>query len=346
MAKPLTQDQINAIFAGEDETLFEENIPPSQEDSSASAASDEEVILREGKRRSGVEPYNFKRPRLFSQEKMRRLKRVHETFARDLAVYLSAQLRTVIDIKVEAIDQDLYSEFVMASVKPSALYIVDSDRDDKQFVIELDPRLVKLTVERLCGGSGKFPEKRAAITPIEERIMRKVMQRPTEELSGAWENGANFSVSSFESNAEFVQVLPGNDPAMVVTLQANVGASTSRIRICYSYLLLERLLTEAGMHGKDLHEELPPPGQRGPQELSLKDTRLELRAELGRTLLRGKDVINLEKGDLIPLRQRIDIPLQGFIEKKLCFEANPGRSGNIQSLKITEVHLDKNKVAN
>ena len=277
---------------------------------------------------------------------MRKLKRVHETFARDLAVYLSAQLRTVIDMRVEAIDQVLYSEFVMASVKPSALYIVDSNRDDKQFVIELDPRLVKLMVERLCGGSGEFPDERAAITPIEERIMRKVMQRPTEELNEAWENEVNFSVSSFESNAEFVQVLPGNDPAMVVTLQANVGGSISRIGICYSYLLLEELMDEAGRQGEDLHEDLPPPGQRGPQELSLKNTRLELCAELGRTLLRGEDVTDLEKGDLVPLRQRIDSPLKVFIDEDLCFEAHPGRSGNVRSLKITEVHLDKNKVEN
>ena len=315
MAKSLTQNQTSSV--SKDGEVFE--------------ADD---------RRSEVESYNFKRPRLFSQEKMRKLKRVHETFARDLAVYLSAQLRTVIDIKVEAIDQVLYSEFVMASVKPSALYIVNSNRDDKQFIIELDPRLVKLTVERLCGGSGELPGKRTTITPIEERIMRKVMRRPTEELSTAWENETNFQVSSFESNAEFVQVLPGNDPAMVVTLQANVGGSTFRIGICYSYLLLEELLAEAGMHSEDLHEELPPPGQRGPQELSLKNTRLELRAELGRTMLRGEDVTNLEKGDLIPLHQRIDTSLRVFIEEKLCFEAHPGKSGNVRSLKITDVHLE------
>ena len=83
-----------------------------------------------------ITPYNFKRPRLFSQDQMRLLSHVHESFARDLSVYLSAQLRTIVDINLTAMDQVLYAEYVMSSAPPSALYVVNVVEQEQQMVFE------------------------------------------------------------------------------------------------------------------------------------------------------------------------------------------------------------------
>ncbi|WP_243663247.1 flagellar motor switch protein FliM [Rhodothermus marinus] len=194
-------------------------------------------------------PYNFKRPRLFSQDQMRVLHYVHEAFARDLSVYLSAQLRTLVDIGLSAIDQVLYSEFVMSSAPPSALYVVDVHPLHQKIVLELDPRLAIFTVEKLFGGPGIFLRKPRELSQIERRIMDKVMMRAFRELEKAWKqiHEIHLEEAGFESNAEFVQILPGVEPALVATFEVSIYEQRSFINICYPYILLERILGHSAM---------------------------------------------------------------------------------------------------
>ena len=165
---------------------------------------------------------------------MRVLNQVHEAFARDLSVYLSAQLRTIVDITLTALDQVLYSEFVISSAPPSALFVVDVEDTRHQAVIELDPRFVIFTVEKLFGGSGEFMKRPRETSQIEQRIMAKVMTRAYEELESAWAQVTEmkFQESSIESNAEFVQIIPGSEPAIVATFEVTVYDQRSFINIC------------------------------------------------------------------------------------------------------------------
>ena len=196
-----------------------------------------------------VTQYNFKRPRLFSQDQMRLLSHVHESFARDLAVYLSAQLRTIVDINLTAMDQVIYSEYVMSSAPPSALYVVNVDGQDNQMVFELDPRLVIYTIVKLFGGQGEFIRKPREISQIERRVMSKVMGRAFHELEKAWAQIFPLSLeeASFESNAEFVQIIPGVEPAMVSTFEVSIYEQHSFLNICYPCILLERMLGRTGI---------------------------------------------------------------------------------------------------
>ncbi len=138
MAKQLNQQEIDALINADEENQSPQlKNDPLQE---YAQASQEKLVYT----------YNFKRPRLFSQDQMRVLNQVHEAFARDLSVYLSAQLRTIVDITLTALDQVLYSEFVISRAPPSALFVVDINNTRHQAVLELDPRFVIFTVEFQC----------------------------------------------------------------------------------------------------------------------------------------------------------------------------------------------------
>ena len=98
MAKPLSQEEIDILLDVRSQLSGGDDYDVAHIESMVAADA--------GKR---VNPYNFKRPRLFAQDQMRVLGHVHEAFARDLAVYLSAQLRTIVEINLSAIDQVLSS---------------------------------------------------------------------------------------------------------------------------------------------------------------------------------------------------------------------------------------------
>ena len=238
MAKQLDQREIDALLGASLESGLDMGAGDAFNPGSANSDHDKLVYT-----------YNFKRPRLFSQDQMRVLNQVHEAFARDLSVYLSAQLRTIVDISLTALDQVLYSEFVISSAPPSALFVVDVVDTRHQMVLELDPRFVIFTIEKLFGGPGVFLRRPRETSQIEQRIMSKVMSRAFEELELAWTQvaGMKFRESGFESNAEFVQIIPGSEPSIVATFEVTVYEQRSFLNICYPYLLIEGALGRTGM---------------------------------------------------------------------------------------------------
>lgn len=298
----------------------------------------ETLMQSESERR--VLPYNFKRPRLFSQDQMRVLNYAHESFARDLSVYLSAQLRTIVDIQLTAIDQVLYSEYVMSSAPPSALFVAEERNLAQMIIAEIDPRLCIFTIEKLFGGQGQFLKGPRELSQIERRIMSKVMRRFFSELAKAWKQAHEvlFEEVAFETNAEFVQILPGVEPTLVCTFEVLIYETRSFLNLCYPYLLLEKMLGRAGLRrwisGNTV--EVSPEVRRR-FEHRVKAVDMEMRVELGRASLSVRDVNSIRVGDVITLNQNVHTPLNVSAGKDTHFTAFPGKSGNRVALRIQEV---------
>ncbi len=333
MSKALTQSEIDALLRVR--SMMDEEAPLLLDDN---LTTQFEAFGHGAEVR--VTPYNFKRPRLFSHEQMRVLNYLHESFARDLSVYLSAQLRTMAEITLTAVDQVLYAEYVASSVSPSALYVAEAEDLGHEIIFELDPCLVVYAVEKLFGGAGVFPEAPRPVSQIEQRIMSRVVRRAFDELETAWEQANEIALreTAFEFNADFVQILPSMEPVLVATFDIQVQNCRSFVNICYPYLLLEKLLGHTGMQRwmSSTVTEVPPEVRTRYEDV-LRTMDVELRAELGRTRLSLQDLSDLREGDVIPLRRRAGEPVPVLIDKREAFKAAVGRAGKQRALRILEV---------
>jgi flagellar motor switch protein FliM len=140
---------------------------------------------------------------------------------------------------------------------------------------------------------------------------------------------------AFESNAEFVQIIPGVEPALVSTFEVVIYEQRSFINICYPYRLLERVLGRTGMKQWISSATTPvPPAVRERYENTVRMVNVQVRAELGRTRLPVVELQNLEVGDVIPLQQKISDPIKVFVGTQEKFKAAPGRSGRHRALRI------------
>ena len=331
MAKQLSQEEIDILLNVRDQMSATEDYDLEALEHIVAADTEQKITA-----------YNFKRPRLFAQDQMRVLNHLHESFARDLSVYLSAQLRTIVDISLTAVDQVLYSEYVMSSAPPSAIYVVGLEELEHRMIFEWDPRLVVYTVEKLFGGPGEFLKRPRPVSQIEQRIMGKVMIRALKEVESAWKQVFEMTLQeeTFESNAEFVQIIPGVEPAIVCTFEVTVYEQRSFINICYPYLLLERLLGHTGMRQwiSSATEEVPP-SVRKRYEARLRQMTVELRAELGSATLPVTELMQLQVGDVIPLNRRVADPISVCVGQVERFAATPGQAGKRRALRIEEVVL-------
>jgi len=329
MPKTLSQDEIDILLQVQtdgQESTNDYDLESLDTIFSSSAGADKKIVN-----------YNFKRPRLFSHDQVRLLNHVHEAFARDLSVYLSAQLRTIVDIGVTAIDQVLYSEFVMSSAPPSALFVIGVEGKDHQMVIEMDTRFVMFTIEKRFGGGGEFQRRPREISQIEQRIMSKVIDRAFRELERSWAQLHEIKLhqEAFESNAEFVQIIPGVEPALVVTLAVTVYEQRSFFNICYPYILLEGMLGRSSVkQWFSNHITEVPPEERNRYEQRIQKTQVQLQALLGHAKVPVQDLATLQVGDVIPLARRIDEPIEVMLGGKRKYLATAGRSGKHRALKI------------
>ncbi len=322
MAKILSQDEIDALLS----TVAEDSTAAAGETGGPSRR----VVL-----------YDFKHPNLISKEQMRLLENIHDNFSRNFGVFLSAQLRMIVEIELLAIDQLLYSEFVMSIAPPGCLYVMDMSNPPGEAILELSPSLVIFIVEKLFGGKGAFSAATSRpISTIEQRIMNKVITRASNELNTVWSPVADLqtSISRFESNPEFIQIVPSAEPVVVVSLQIKIHDNKTLMNFCYPYRWLADMVGHPDIQDKmhfgigEATEE-----ERSQMEEHLQKVACEIRAPLGKTTMTVQDFIHLQLGDLLVLDAGPNQKNTVFVREKATFKGIVGRQDKYRAVLITDV---------
>ncbi len=288
-----------------------------------------------------AQSYDFRQPRRFGQEQMRLLNSVHETFARDLSVHLSARLRTIVDLRLATLDQIPYAGFVEGSTPPSALYVAAAQGHTPRFLLEVDPRLAGFIVERLFGGTAHGLGEARALSQIEQGMMSKVTAHALRELEAAWRpaTAVRFETVGFEADAAYAQVMPRPEPTVLVGYEVTVYDQAAFLKLCYPCSLIEPLLRNARPHAPSTPAAHPlPKAEREEYERTVRTVSVEMRAELGRAALPIRDLARLQPGDVIPLQQRVQAPIRIFVDQHCRFRAAPGKSGRRRALRILEIY--------
>jgi len=320
MTKILSQEEIDSLLT------------------SVSAGDEGEV--QPSKSRRKVSLYDFKRPNLISKEQMRLLENIHEGLARNFGVYLSAQLRMIVDMNLLAIDQIMYSEFVMSIVSPGAIYVGSFSEPPSQFVLEISPQLAIFIVERLFGGKGHLIPTVRPISVIEQRIMNRVVDRISVEVSKNWSPLRKFEsrITRFESNPEFVQIVSASEPVIVVSMEAKIHNNTSMMNICYPYRWISAILTNPEIQEKVLFGTQEGTNtEKHAIARSLGSTPLNMRAVLGRGHINVEDFMKLAVGDVILLDGRTSNHIPVYAENQLMYKAGPGQLNQNNAFRIQQV---------
>jgi len=325
MSKILSQEEIDALLknVGKDD-----------------GKTSYEVI---GGNEKKVSLYDFSHPQLLSKEQERMIENIHENFCRSYSVYLSAQLRLLAEIRQLSIEQYSYSEFVTSVSNPSCLYIMDFDKPNGRGILEMNSKLNIFIVEKLFGGQTLFKDltDEREITHIEQKVMKRVMDKCFSELTKAWlsENDIVLKYGSFESNPEYAQIVSSSEPVVVVTLEVVIHGSKTLMNICYPYNWLSKVMFQEEFQSQMNEEinEVTIEDQESVQEI-LMNTQSNLSAVLGKLNLSIKEILELGDGDVLVLPTKVDSPIPVYFGNKHVFDGNPGSHKKSKAVKITKVH--------
>lgn len=322
MAKILSQDEIDALLTtvstGDGEV------------------KDEQI---DDDRLRSIIAYDFKHPNRVSKDQIRTLENMHDNFAGHYGSTLSAVLRTIVNIDLVSVDQITYSEFIMSLVSPSCTYTYAASPLEGGCLVDFNPTLTFALIDRMFGGNGKILESDRELTGIERSVMGRLALKLYSDLTRAWENIVKLEIEqkSFETNPQFMQVVPPGETVVVVSFQIKVFQSTGLLTLCYPYVSLEPIITKLSAQNwidatkkKNLDED------RMINRQNLNNVGVLVTAELLWTTIKVREFLGLQRGDIVPSVRKISEPIAICVNKRKKFFAQPGLSGKKRAVQITQ----------
>ena len=158
-------------------------------------------------------------------------------------------------------------------------------------------------------------------------------------LGRSWENymSINFEYVRTEVNPTLVQLIGFDETVVIVGLHIqfpnNVGG---RLSICLPGVMLTNIFAEISKNtgrrstGEDKSEEIFG---------SLRDSDLEIVAELARTKLLLSDIYHLNVGDVVDMKQSKDAPIFLNIGGRRWFDGRMGVHNKQKAVKIGETYI-------
>lgn len=291
-------------------------------------------------KKRNVQEYDFKKALRFSQDHIRTLSRIHENFSRLLASYFSAQLRTYVQVNVEAVEEVSYQEFIRNIEKKSMLGVFEAAPLQGSMVMDFSPDVVHVMFDRLLGGQGNILEKSSELTEIEISVIKRVFAKSLDCFQEAWLSVIKLTpeLKEIEVNPQFLTTSSPNETVILVKLQTKIGNVEGIINICLPHVVLEQILPKlSAKHWLANQKKAIEIHEMEALEEKLQSTKMEIKAVLGQTTIELGDFLNLKNGDVIRLNESYDSPVTLQVDNKLKFYAQPGVSKGRMAVQVTEV---------
>ena len=250
-----------------------------------------------------VSLYDFRRPDRVSKDQMRALQNLHDGYARILSTTLSSYLRALVEIEIVSVDQLTYSEFMMSVSNPTCIYIFQMEPLEGAAILEINPNLVFLIVDRLFGGQGKATDHTRELTDIEKSVLSKISERALQNLKEVWEHVGIFNpkIESYETNAQFVQIAPPNETVILISLEVRMKHGSGLISLCFPYMMLESVIDKLSGESWISGQRTTTQETRRLIEAELASTELATHVMIGEATLTMRDLLQLNTGDVVVL---------------------------------------------
>jgi len=327
MAEVLSQSQIDALLAA------------------AQSGNLNEGTKKEESPEKKYKKYDFFSPRKFSKDRLKILNSIFENYTRVINSRLNAMFHSTCEIDVESIEELHYYEFSNALREGDVLALIKIDREELQeetpILLHLATPVLLTMMDRMMGGEGEPDDSLDPdykLTDLELNMYKDIITDMMEFLGRSWENyiTLNFSYVRTETNPTLVQLIGYDDTVVIVGLDIRFPNSSGRLSMCLPGEMLTNIFTEISKDtghrrsGEDKSEEIFD---------SLRDSDLEIIAELARTKIQLRDIYHLSVGDVVDIKQPKDTPIYLNISGRRWFDGRMGIYNKQMAVKIGETYI-------
>ena len=289
--------------------------------------------------------YDFYSPRKFTKERLKMLNSIFEGYARVINSRINALLHTTCEIEVESIEEQRYNEFSNALTERDVLALAKIDleklQEETPILVHLDTGVALTMMDRMMGGSGE-PEPELPsnykLTDLELNMYEDLISDMIRVLGGSWENyiTLQFDYVRTEVNPTLVQLIGFDETVVLVGLNIKFPNSEGQLSLVLPGGMLTNIFAEIGKSttrhtiGEDKSDEIFG---------SLRESDLEIVAELARTTLLLSDIYHLSVGDVVNINRPKDAPVYLNIGGRRWFDGRMGVHNKQKAVKIGETYI-------
>ncbi len=263
---------------------------------------------------------------------------INDRFARVATNTMTNTMRKRVDVNPVSIDMSKFGDFMRSLPVPTSINIFKIDPLRGNAIMVIDTRLVFALVENFFGGAGSQPKIEGRdFTPIEQSIIKKVVSILLYDLEEAWQPVHQITIEPVRSeiNPQFATIVPPSDVVVVVSFEVELDNAIGSLIVVLPYATIEPI--RAKLYAAFQSERLEVDHA---WIMRFKDRLLEVPVEmkvtLGETQITGRQLLDMDIGDIVVLETDEDSLLPAEIQGVLKFEGLPGFVKGNKAFKIIE----------
>ncbi|GAB6175614.1 flagellar motor switch protein FliM [Desulfobaculum senezii] len=308
MSKILDQDEVDALLRG---------LSGGEIEAEAEIPEDD----------TGVVSFDLANQDRIIRGRMPVLEIVNDRFARLCTNALANAMRKRVDLNPISIDMSKFGDFMRSLPVPTSINIFKMDPLRGNALLVVDSRLVFALVENFFGGAGSQPKVEGRdFTAIEQAIVDRVVKIALSNLEDAWRpvHDVHIEQTRSEINPQFAAIVPPSDVVIVVTFEVELENAIGSLIVCLPYATLEPIRSK--LHASFQSERLEVDHAWIARfKERLLETPVEMVIELGQTKITGRQLLNLDVGDILLLNTDTEELLTAEVEGVKKFYGLPGR---------------------
>ncbi len=289
--------------------------------------------------------YNFRDPRKFTKDRLKMLNGIFENYSRVLNTRLNGLARETCEVEVESVEEHRYFDFANALMDGTVLTVaymnLRGQQDENPVLMYVSVPLMVSMMDRMTGGDGdvmSYLDDDYTYTELDLKLYESLVKDFVAVMGRSWENyiSLDFEFGRIETNPTLVQLIGMDEPVVLVDMNVKFPNLEGRISICLPGMMLTNIFGVMNAENPTRHTQ----EEDSSEEImdNLRDSSLEVRAELARTTLRLGDIYRLNVGDVIDLNQKQDSPVFLRVGGQQWFDGLMGVSDKKIAVKIKEVY--------
>lgn len=261
--------------------------------------------------------------------RMPTLDAINDRFARFFRITLSSMLRRMIDVTPVSLDTLKFGNFMRSLPVPSSIHIIRVEPLRGNALVVLETKLVFALIDSFFGGrgAGAMKVEGREFTPIEQRMLYKVVSAAVKELENAWQPvyELNFNYVRGEMNPQFAGIIPNEDVLIVVQFDIEMEEMSGNVMICMPYMLIEPIRDRlyASFHAEEKASVDTAWVNRFKHELM--GVNVDLSVELGKTSITSRELVSLKVGDVLILEKDQSEVITVMVQDLPKYYARPGK---------------------
>ena len=295
------------------------------------------------KKEEQYKKYDFYSPKKFTNDKLKMLKSIYDTYCRMTTSRLSGVFRANCEMKVITVEEQRYHEFNNSMGDNDVMELLNLKLPDESknppMMFHISQNLVVNIVDRMLGGEGDEQDIDAAYsyTEIELALYQNIMQHFSAMFKDAWRNYIKIEVGStrlFESPSLY-QDISLDETVVIVMLEMAFQNVKGYINFCMPGNLLMNIfsLIDKRRSSENAYDNYVPDSKDIIME-KLRQSALDMRVELGTAQLSFRDIYNLKVDDVIDFSKNKDSDVTVYVEQQPWFKGQLGVHNSNVAVKL------------